>query len=183
MNSYEKLKIFPRSLKKEEIEGALMFLSSPPFNIVKKEGDVYSLTLGYDEIRKRFSILREALPREEKRVIELEREKGRKGRGISIKGEFVPCRHSKDILIETAEWLIKRDRLKVPIEAGYKRYLVSREPKHRSGEPFTAGEKLSNGWWIETHYNTQYCIRHARRLLKECEFREEDLDVRGFEKK
>ena len=172
-----------QSLKKDEIESVLTFLSSPPFNIVKKEGDVYSLTLGYDEMRKRFSILREALPREEKRVIEPEKEKERKKRGISIQGEFVPCRRSKDILIETAEWLIKRDKLKVPIEAGYKRYLVSREPKHRNGQAFTAGEKLSNGWWIETHYSTASCIKYAKNLLKECGFTEEDLDVRGFGKK
>ena len=149
----------------------------------KKEGDIYSLTMGYDEMRKRFGILREALPREEKRVIEQEKEKERKKRGISIQGEFVPCRRSKDMLIETAEWLIKRDKLNVPIEAGYKRYLVSREPKHKSGQPFTAGEKLSNGWWIETHYSTASCIKYAKGLLKKCGFREEDLDVRGFGKK
>jgi len=171
------------SLKKDEVEEVLTFLSSPPFNIVKKEGDVYSLTMDYDEMRKRFGILREALPREEKRVIEPGKEKGRKKRGISIQGEFVPCRRSKDILIETAEWLIKRDKLKVPIEAGYKRYLVSREPKHRNGQAFTAGEKLTNGWWIETHYSTASCIKYAKNLLKECGFTEEDLDVRGFGKK
>jgi len=171
------------SIKKNEIKGALTFLSSPPFNIVKKEGDVYSLTLGYDEIRKSVSILREALPKEETRAIELEKKKGRKGRGIVINGEFVPCRLSKEILVKTAEWLISREKLKVPMQSGHKRYLINREPKHRLGEPFRAPEKLSNGWWIETSQSTESCIRYARRLLKESGFSEEDLDIRGFEKR
>ena len=177
--TYTAYHYYDRSVGREEIESAIEFLSSPPFNIVKKDDNKYSFTIKFDEIVKRFGILYEALPRERVLITRSTREV-KKGRGISIQGQFVPCRRSKDILIETAEWLIKRDRLKVPIEAGYKRYLVSREPKHRSGEPFTAGEKLSNGWWIETHYSTRSCIRYARRLLKECGFREEDLDVHDF---
>lgn len=172
-------------VKKEEIESVLMFLSSPPFNIVRKEEDgAYSLTLDYAETRKRLGLLHETLPIEGRRPIEPE--KGEE-RGIRIKGEFIPCRRSKDILVETAEWLIERGKLKAPVEAryrpylsAYRRYLVSREPKHKSGEPFRAGKKLSNGWWMETHYSTRACIRNAQRLLKECGLRKEDLTEHGF---
>jgi len=50
------------AVKKQEIEDALMFLSSPPFNVVKEEDGVYSLTLDFDEIQKRLALLHEALP-------------------------------------------------------------------------------------------------------------------------
>lgn len=48
-------------IKKEEIEEALIFLSSPPLDIVKKEEGTYSLTIDFDEILKRLALLHEAL--------------------------------------------------------------------------------------------------------------------------
>lgn len=49
-------------VEKEEIEEALIFLSSPPLDIVKKEEGTYSLTIDFDEILKRLALLHEALP-------------------------------------------------------------------------------------------------------------------------
>lgn len=177
--TYTAYHYYDRSVNRGDIETAIEFLSSPPFNIVKKDNNNYSFTIQFNEIIKKFGILYNVLPRETA-VIKRPIREGKKGHGISIKGEFIPCIHSYDILVKTAEWLINRNILKVPIESGYKRYLVNREPKHRSGESFTAPKKLSNGWCIETHYSTKSCIKNAKRLLKECEFREEDLTVHGF---
>ncbi|MCW4049138.1 MAG: hypothetical protein NWE89_05310 [Candidatus Bathyarchaeota archaeon] len=50
------------NVEKEEIEKALIFLSSPPLDIVKKEEETYSLTIDFDEILKRLALLHEALP-------------------------------------------------------------------------------------------------------------------------
>jgi hypothetical protein len=50
------------SIKKEQVEDALTFLSSPPFNVVKQKNGVYSLTLDFDEMLKKIALLHEALP-------------------------------------------------------------------------------------------------------------------------
>jgi hypothetical protein len=50
------------SIKKEQVEEALAFLSSPPLNVVKEENGFYSLTLNFDEMLKRLALLHEALP-------------------------------------------------------------------------------------------------------------------------
>ncbi|MEA1905085.1 MAG: hypothetical protein U9M97_04305 [Candidatus Hadarchaeota archaeon] len=49
-------------IRKEDIEDAFTFLSSPPLNIVKEEDGVYSLTLGFDEMVKRLALLYKAVP-------------------------------------------------------------------------------------------------------------------------
>jgi hypothetical protein len=78
-------------------------------------------------------------------------------------------RYSYEILIKTAEWLIKQGKLTAsdcPIPTGRRRNLVNVEAKHRDGEQFTAPRRLSNSLWLETHFSTEGCIRSARRLLE-----------------
>ncbi len=90
-------------------------------------------------------------------------------RKMRIEREVFEIRNSYEILINTANWLIKKGKLKstdCPVGMGHKRNLVNREPKHKYGDSFTAPKKLSNGLWIETHYSTAHCINNARRLLE-----------------
>lgn len=97
---------------------------------------------------------------------------------IQIQGDVIPIRYSKDILIGTANWLIKQDKLKlsdIPIEAGPKRYLINKRPIHKSGESFREPKELDNGLWIETNYSTKMCIIKSRDLLKSFGYQESDL--------
>lgn len=92
-------------------------------------------------------------------------------RTMRIERDTFTVRNSYDILVNTAEWLIKKGKLRrenCPMISGRKRYLVNIEPKHRYGDDFRAPKKLSNGLFIETHYSTPGCIANARKLLEYC---------------
>ena len=98
---------------------------------------------------------------------------------MKINSQNFPLNNSYEILINTANWLIKSGKLKstdCPIPLGTKRYLVNLKPKHRHGD-FRAPKKLSNGLYIETHYSTSSCIDHARRLLEIFGYRPDILNI------
>lgn len=97
------------------------------------------------------------------------------GRGVSsqkmkLKGEVFELRNSYEILVNTANWLIKIGKLKpsdCPVGIGRgKRNLINKEPKHKYGDDFRAPKKLSNSLWIDTNYSTAGCINSAKRLLE-----------------
>ncbi|MGB9756600.1 MAG: type I restriction enzyme HsdR N-terminal domain-containing protein [Candidatus Bathyarchaeales archaeon] len=95
---------------------------------------------------------------------------GESPRKMKLKGEVFELRNSFEILVNTANWLIKNGKLKpsdCPVGIGRgKRNLINREPKHKYGDDFRAPKKLSSGLWIETHYSTASCINYAKRLLE-----------------
>lgn len=101
-------------------------------------------------------------------------------RSMHIRGEYFAIHNAYEILVNTAEWLIKRGKLKTsdaPIAMGYKRYLIHREPKHRYGDTFRGTRKLSNGLYIETSLSTAGCINHSRSLLERYGFPKDDLKI------
>jgi len=101
-------------------------------------------------------------------------------RKMRIEHEVFEIRNSYEILINTANWLIKRGKLRLtdcPVGMGHKRNLVNREPKHKYGDSFTAPKRLSNRLWIETHYSTEHCINNARRLLERFDYQGNILEV------
>ena len=91
-------------------------------------------------------------------------------RKMKLKGEVFELRNSYEILVNTANWLIKNSKLKpsnCPVGIGRgKRNLINKEPKHKYGDDFRAPKKLSNGLWIDTNYSTAGCINSAKRLLE-----------------
>ncbi len=100
--------------------------------------------------------------------------RGESPRKMKLKGEVFELRNSFEILVNTANWLIKNGKLRpsdcpVGIVRG-KRYLINKEPKHKYGGDFRAPKRLSNGLWIETHYSTAGCINYAKRLLEKFGF-------------
>ena len=106
---------------------------------------------------------------------------GTQPRKIKVGPDTYEIRNSYDILVNTAEWLIKKGGLKedrCPIATGHKRNLVNTQPKHRYGDDFRAPKKLSNGLYIETHASTAGCITNARKLLERCGYRGNMLEVR-----
>jgi hypothetical protein len=96
--------------------------------------------------------------------------RGESPRQMKLKGEVFELHNSYEILVNTANWLIKNGKLKpsdCPVgTGGSKRNLINKEPKHKYGNSFRAPKKLSNGLWIETHYSTASCINYAKRLLE-----------------
>lgn len=99
---------------------------------------------------------------------------------IKIGGEIFEIENSYEILTNTAEWLIKKGKIKlsdIPIPLGRKRYLINGEPRHRDGTSFRAPRKLSSGIYIETHYSTDNCINNAKKLLKMFGFKEDILEI------
>jgi len=112
--------------------------------------------------------------------IEITKGEGAHPRGMKLGAEPYEIRNSYDILVNTAEWLIRKGKLKredCPIEAGYRRNLINTQPKHRYGEDFRAPRKLSNGLHIETSYSTTGCISKARRLLEKYGYQSNILSV------
>jgi len=91
-------------------------------------------------------------------------------RKMKLKGEVFELRYSFEILVNTANWLIKNGKLKpsdCPVGIGRgKTNLINKEPKHKYGDGFRAPKKLSNGLWIETHNNRAGHINSAKRLLE-----------------
>jgi hypothetical protein len=75
----------------------------------------------------------------------------------------------RSLLVETAEWLIRRGYLTqstCPIKMGAKRYGVHTEAIHSDGTPFAAGASLSNGLFVETSLNAPATVRYSCSLLK-----------------
>jgi hypothetical protein len=93
-----------------------------------------------------------------------------RGRRMKIKEETFEFRNSFDIVVNTANWLIKNGKLKAsdcPVQIGRsKKYLINRESKHSPTMAFRAPKQLSNGLWIEAHNSTAGHINCARRLLE-----------------
>lgn len=75
---------------------------------------------------------------------------------------------ANQILINTAEWLIKKGMINdrsLPIPAGPKRYLLNKENKNMYGGPVPGAKKLYNGYWIMLNLNKPNCVIYARKLL------------------
>lgn len=101
-------------------------------------------------------------------------------REMKIGTDTYEIRNSYDMLVNTAEWLVKKGKLKrddCPIIAGHRRNLVNTQPKHRYGDDFRSPKRLTNGLYIETSYSTTGCISNARRLLEKYGYNGEMLKV------
>ena len=99
---------------------------------------------------------------------------------MKIGSDNFPITHSFDILVNTAEWLIGKGKLKkenVPISTGGKRNLVNIDPIHTDGSEFRAPKILSNGLHVDTDYSTITAIKMARKLLNKCGSQENLLEI------
>ena len=99
---------------------------------------------------------------------------------IRINSDTYEIQRLYEILVKTAEWLIKKGKLKksdCPIWSGYKRYLINLEPKHKSGDDFKSPKRLSNGTYIEVNFNAEGCIRMAQRLVEKFGYHNGILEI------
>lgn len=99
---------------------------------------------------------------------------------MEIRGTRFDLNHSYDIIINTAEWLIKEGKLTkadCPVRVGPTRNLVNTEPKDQQGKRFASPSKLSNGLFVEKNYSTEGCITSAKSLLERFGYDQESLHI------
>ena len=91
-----------------------------------------------------------------------------------------PIKAYRDIIVNTAEWLIRGgylDKSMVPMQLGRKRYLINSSRIHPEGNSMFGPKRLSNGMYVETHASRYDCERWARKLLSACGLKEDLLRV------
>lgn len=89
---------------------------------------------------------------------------------LVIQGQEMHVSNVREVLIAVAEWLIQHGKLnpnEVPIESGPSRYIVNREPIHRSGKKYFDDHLLSNGLHLEVHGSHQAVEANAKILMEE----------------
>jgi len=115
----------------------------------------------------------EIIPDEhEETISSLKRSKRIKLKRMRLKDEVFNLNYDFEILVNTANWLIKNGKLKpsdYPVKVGRMRtrYFINKVSKHPEGNDFRAPKELSNGLWIETHYGAALCKNYAKKLLEE----------------
>ena len=97
-----------------------------------------------------------------------------------IGGELHKVKHSNEILIETAEWLIKKGKLTISncqITSGSIRYITNDAPYHQNGSAFRMPYNLSNGVFIELHNSGERSESLAKLLLARFGYPENTIQV------
>ena len=87
---------------------------------------------------------------------------------MRINDDSYEIRFANEILVNTANWLIERKKLKksdCPIPSGRTRYLINLEPKHKRGDGFISPKALCNGTYIEVNLSARGCILAAQQQL------------------
>lgn len=89
---------------------------------------------------------------------------------IIIDGDKIYCNSSVEVLINTANWLIKKGKItqsKCPIkfQNGGSSYLINTRPYHQDGRHFFAGKELQNHIFLEGNWSTKDCIKWSKKLL------------------
>ena len=107
------------------------------------------------------------------------------GPAIVLAGQQIPLKYHYQILIEVANWLIKKGLLQqedCPLHMSGKsrRFLIHTRPRHeRMGKPFRAAKRLENGLHIEAHLPTEHIIQYANELLERYGLPAETLSIAG----
>ncbi|MGD0596208.1 MAG: type I restriction endonuclease [Sedimentisphaerales bacterium] len=91
-------------------------------------------------------------------------------RKMILQDQTIDIYYDWEILVNTANWLIKKNKLKpsdCPVCVGRgKTVLINNVEKHRDGSHFRASKKLCNGLYIEKHGSKSDLIDWSRRLLE-----------------
>ncbi len=92
------------------------------------------------------------------------------GRLQSPEGKEIDVSNWVDLLLETAEWLIRRGLLTkdvCPVTLdGMARYLVHVEPIHSTKGRFGWSTQLSNGLYLERKFDVKSMVKHCGRLVE-----------------
>ena len=109
------------------------------------------------------------------------------GRSVVLAGKHIPIKYAKDVLIQTAEWLVENGKIQpaaCPIRPGRGvRYLIHTRDQHSHGRPFASPKTLSNGLFLECHFSAYNARKHSFNLLRSFGYTppEDTLQVFGFD--
>ena len=103
---------------------------------------------------------------------------------MTINGEIFDIPYDYSILVNTADWLIRKGKLKdsdIPLKITRgRRYLINRKPEHSDGTGFFSYKTLSNGFYIMTNNSSFQHENYARRLLEKFGERADALKIEGL---
>jgi very-short-patch-repair endonuclease/DNA polymerase III delta prime subunit len=100
---------------------------------------------------------------------------------IVLGKEKIYCETAVAVLIETANWLIKKGRITaslcpIKLQSRGNSYLINTRPIHEDGRKFQdGGAELLNNLYIEKNWSSSNCINKAKELLFYCGISEFDL--------
>ena len=109
------------------------------------------------------------------------------GRSVVLAGKHIPIIYARDVLIQTAEWLVGNGKIQpsaCPIHLGKGgRYLIHTRDQHSNGSPFAGPKTLSNGLFLESNFSARDARRQAFNLLRSFGYTppEDTLQVFGFD--
>lgn len=104
-------------------------------------------------------------------------------RKLIFLGKTETFRYSKFIPVMVAEELIRIGKFpSAPFGFGGDRFLVNSVPTHANGNDFFQPEKLSNGWFIETHASESRNRFLAEKLIEHCGIKDSSVRIEQIEK-
>lgn len=135
------------------------------------------------EARLESTMLNHTLPQYKETFIEASasnRSPPTKPRKLVIEGEELPVHNVREVLIQTAEWLIRKGKLKlsdIPVQSGPLRYIVNAQPFHKSGKNFFDDHVLSNNIHLEVHGSHQAIESNAKALMERYGYKENSIII------
>lgn len=99
---------------------------------------------------------------------------------MRLQGREYRISAQNQILINVANWLIEKGKLSrnnVPIESGYKRYLINRENRNRDGKPLPGGKPINGNLWIMLNLSASNIVVKAYELLEKFGYNRSILEL------
>ena len=171
-NHYWLLKTWNSKLNKEELVKRLI---KPMRDSLPQE-----LSVPLNDVRE---FIKTMIPEREKQ----ERNEPPTARAVILDGKHYPIISAFEILLQTAEWLIKLKKLNrdvcpiLPGENSKVRYLIHTQPIHQSGTPFKRPKLLTNGLYLDVNYSLKDSVRLAKSLLVRNGYPPTTLQLIGFD--
>lgn len=99
---------------------------------------------------------------------------------MRLNGREYKISAQNQILINVANWLVEKGKLSrnnVPIEAGYKRYLINKENRNKNGKPLPGGKPINGGLWLMLNLSASNIVMKSYELLEKFGFSRSDLEL------
>ncbi len=99
---------------------------------------------------------------------------------MRLEGKEYKILAQNQILINVAEWLVDKGKLNrntVPIEAGYKRYLVNKENKNKDGRSLPGGKAIKGGLWLMLNLSASNIVLKSYELLEKFGYHKDTLQL------
>lgn len=99
---------------------------------------------------------------------------------MKLQGREYRITAQNQILINVANWLVEKGKLSrnnVPIESGYKRYLINKENRNRNGKPLPGGKLIDGGLWVMLNLSASNIVAKSYELLERFGYDKKTLEL------